>query len=747
MLREPSQPLAKPNDAQWQRIVLLLQSLGMQFDISVERSDVQRTLTLTSPERDRLANNDAAFVLWLIRCAQSLRVRLAPVQVAANEAWNLIADGFCLVLADLQNPKASWWVFQSVGSNGIEAIELVDEIQSRKVTWMRFRQLLSNTDFTVFIAEPSLLSEGMSATSQPKAAEAHSVASHHRHVHHDDHHGSSVSPVRRVMRFLFREKNDLFSICVFSFFSVALSLATPLTVEVLVNTIGFGRNFQPIFYLALVLAGILFMSSAFKFLQVVVVELLQRRLFVRLVGDLAYRLPQVKRSALQGVHGPELLNRFFDIMTIQKSTATMMLDGATIIMQTVIGTMLLAFYHPYLLGFDVILILCMTIFMYLFGRGGIRTAIQESRVKYDVAHWLQDIIASPTAFKLHSGSELGADRTHRLTVDYLTARRQHFAVLIRQHVFSLFVLVAALTSLYALGGYLVIRGQLTLGQLVAAELVVGVIVGAFAKSGKLFESYFDLMSAVDKVGHLVDLPVEPAVVPIDSEPGPISVRAEGIVLHDPATHHDIEVGGFEVDPGESAAIVGSIGTADSLMLPAIAGLIQPARGFIELGGLDARDAIRFSDGRSIGYAGPIEIFQGTVAENIRLGRSGISDLEMRQALELVELWDELLQFGKGLETQLQTGGFPLGEDQKPRMMIARAIVGTPRLVLIDWSLDILPNPIRYRIWDRLRDRHQPWTLIVTTHDARIIKEADKDFRIDHTVTYEPSAEKPESGHI
>ncbi len=157
---------------------------------------------------------------------------------------------------------------------------------------------------------------------------------------------------------------------------------------------------------------------------------------------------------------------------------------------------------------------------------------------------------------------------------------------------------------------------------------------------------------------------------------------------------------------------------------------QPSHGFIEIGGLDARDAIRFSDGRVVGYGGPPEFFHGTIAENLRLGRSGISDVELRQALELVELWEELLPLPHGLDTNIQTGGFPLGEDQRPRMMIARAVIGNPRLVLIDWALDMLPSDLRYRIWDRLRDKEKPWTLIVTTHDPKIVDQADKDFRLE-----------------
>jgi len=372
----------------------------------------------------------------------------------------------------------------------------------------------------------------------------------------------------------------------------------------------------------------------------------------------------------------------------------------------------------------------MTLITYLLGRGGVSTAIQESMVKYSIAHWLQDVIACPTAFKLHGGSDMCMDRTNRMTVDYLAARRKHFLVLIRQVVFALLLLPLALTSLYALGGYLVINNQLTLGQLVAAELVVGVIVGAFAKSGKIIESFYDLMAATDKVGHLLDLPVDPPIVPIDIQSGPVSIRVEDLHVRDNAGQHSVEVGGFIAMAGDRIAIAGSVGAADSMILPAIAGLVQYENGFIEIGGLDARDAIRFSDSSLIGYSGSAEIFGGTIAENIRLGRSGIGDAELHDALELVELWDEILSLPNGLNTHLQTHGFPLCEDQLPRIVLARAIAAHPRALLIDWTLDALPSDLRYRIWDRLREKSQPWTLLITTHDEKIIQQADKEFRLE-----------------
>ncbi len=727
MQREPKKPIVSLNETTWRQMTLLIQSLGLRLHVPVERSEIHRTLTLTSPTVD--PSSVDTLKLWLMRASRAFRIRLAPIEVSFSDAWNLLADGFSLVAINANESNASWWILESLGGRGVSAVELIDEIAPRTLSRNQVKGLLEkHSEFTWFLVQPALLHDAASNQSFSNSSTGHS--SHDRKHTSHSHHGSHLKPLRRIGALLSYESNDIFSIAIFSFVSVILGLATPLTIEVLVNTIGFGRSFQPIFVLSMVLLGVLFLSSAFKLLQIIVVELMQRRFFVRIVGDLAHRLPNVNRSTIEGIHGPELVNRFFDIMTIQKSTANLMLDGVTIVMQTLIGTLLLAFYHPYLLGFDVVLILCMTLVTVLLGRGGVRTAIHESVVKYSIAHWLQDVIASPTAFKLHGGSDFCVDRANRLTVDYLVARRRHFLVLIRQIIFALLLLPLALTSLYALGGYLVINNQLTLGQLVAAELVVGVIVGAFAKSGKMTESFYDLMAATDKVGHLLDLVVDPPSIAIDTVKGPVAIRVEDLCVCDRASQHSVQIGSFLANAGERVAIAGSIGAADSMILPAIVGLVHPEAGFIEIGGLEAKDAIRFSDGSLIGYAGPAEFFTGTIAENILLGRSRISDAELREALDIVELWEELLRLPEGLNTRMQTGGYPFCEDQLPRISLARAIVINPRALLIDWTLDSLPSDLRYRIWDRLRSADRPWTLLVTTHDPRIIQQADKEFRLE-----------------
>jgi putative ABC transport system ATP-binding protein len=162
-----------------------------------------------------------------------------------------------------------------------------------------------------------------------------------------------------------------------------------------------------------------------------------------------------------------------------------------------------------------------------------------------------------------------------------------------------------------------------------------------------------------------------------------------------------------------------------MLLETLAGLRSPLGGVAEIGGIDSRDVNRFADGSMVSFAAGSEVFNGSVQDAVTLNRISISQNDVREALQLVELWDEVLALPHGLDTMLQTGGFPLSQSQVARLMLARALVSKPRLLLIDGTLDLLPPRMRQRIWERISNVGQPWTLILTTHDSKIIEDCNK----------------------
>ena len=537
-----------------------------------------------------------------------------------------------------------------------------------------------------------------------------------------------VSPGQRVLQLFAPDRRDIRTLVVFSLVVGVLSLATPIAVEALVNTVAFVGLLQPIVVLALVLAACLGFAGVIRALEALVVELIQRRVFVRVATDLAYRLPRVRRDALDRVHGPELVNRFFDVTTVQKVGSKLLLDGITAVLSAAIGLLVLAFYHPLLLAFDVILLASLAGIVFVLGRGSVKTAIKESSAKYAVAAWLEELVRHPLAFHLAGGQELALDHADTLANDYLERRETHYKIVFRQLVSALLLQVVTSTLLLGLGGWLVKIGQLTLGQLVASWLIVSLVLNAVAKLGRQLEGVYDLLAAADKLGVLLDLPLE-----IESGeepprgPGPAALRLEGLRQSWPKGGVTFSGVNLSVEPGQSVAIYGPSGSGKSTLLELIQGQRPCSGGQIEFDGVELRSLRLASLRPLIGLARSREVVSRSVAENVRLGLN-LSLGEVQSALVAVGLWDEVQRLPEGLDEELASYGRPLSGGQADLLALARVFASKPRLLLVDGLLDGLDEEALERVTHALT-ASPDWTLIVATRRLDVARRFSRRVRL------------------
>lgn len=527
-------------------------------------------------------------------------------------------------------------------------------------------------------------------------------------------------PFVRLLHLLRPERRDIVTVVVFAAAVAVLSLATPIAVEALVNTVAFGVLLWPVLALAAMLAACLGLAAAIRAMQVFVVEYLQRRLFVRVVADYARRLPRLRPDGLDGRYGPELTNRFFDILGLQKSLAVLLIDGLALVVTAAVGLVVLAFYHPLLVAFDLMLVLFIAFILFVLGRGGVRTSLHESHVKYEVAGWLEELVRAPRAFKFAGGRHLALHRADHLAGEYVAARRAHFRVVWRQTLFALGLQVAASTVLLGVGGYLVINRGLTLGQLVASELIVTLVVASVAKLGKYAETFYDLLTSAEKLGLLTDLPAErDGGEELRPTAGGIAVRVRGVTAASgrPLPH----LADWRVSPGEKVAVVGPHGSGKSTLFELVCGLREPDDGVVELDGVDVRGLALDALQRQVALVEGPDVFAGTVAENVRVGRADLSPADVREALQLVGLLGTLHALPHGLDTPLSPVGSPLTPTQTLRLTVARAVAGRPRLLVLDGALDALDLRECPDLLPRLFAADAPWTLLVATSDPEVLR--------------------------
>ena len=683
----------------------LLERLILESGRHVDRPRVRRALRGADEEYGDLDGDD----WWRVwsEASESLAFKSKVIDATPQETLRLAQDG-AMVIWKTGLAEMPWVAVAKCKGNKFQVLL---PFETPPVKWMKARQLRK------FLELPQGESTFRCVVMKPY--EALGIVT--------DHH---TKPLDRLKSLLRPEWSDIWVVLVFALIAGVLSLATPIAVESLVNTVAFGTLLQPVVILAIILFAFLGLQALMRGLQTFVVEIIQRRMFARVSADLAYRLPRTKTEAFDQQYGPELVNRFFDVVTVQKVSAQLLLDGISLVLGALIGMAVIGFYHPFLLGFDAVLLglICFTIFV--LGRGAIKTSIVESKKKYLMASWLEDLSRCPTAFKTDGGAEFALERTDQIMDGYLRARASHFRILFRQIMFALFLQAAASTVLLGLGGWLVVSGELTLGQLVAAELIVTVIVGSFAKLGKHMESFYDLLASVDKLGHLFDLPIErtDGLLTFGKE-GSASVKIHHVTYGYPQRKPLLDGVTCEIEPGARVALTGSPGSGKSTLLDLIQGQRPPSLGHLMIDQIDPRDLRPDVVRRSVSMVRHVEIFEGTIAENVHLERPGVSSHEVQEVLEELGVLESILALPEGIDTVLSSTGRPLSETQRKLLMIARALIGRPRLLLIDGLLDEVPDEIFDRVWSVLKRSQDQMTLVVATGRRQIIESFDSEFNL------------------
>jgi ABC-type bacteriocin/lantibiotic exporter with double-glycine peptidase domain len=514
------------------------------------------------------------------------------------------------------------------------------------------------------------------------------------------------------------ERRDVWTILAFALGVGLLSIVTPAAIEALVNTVAFGVLLWPVVVLALVMLAFLVFSATLRAMQVLVAEYIQRRIFARNAHEFTVRFAKAEIGSFDGRNPTDIVNRFFEVASVQKAITSLLVEGVGIVMITIVGLAVLAFYHPYLLTFAIVLVVLVIFLVFVLGIGGVRTSIKESYAKYDMAAWLEEIAKCPHTFRFGKGGSLAIERANELASAYIDARKTHFRVVWRQTLFALLLEAIASTVLLGLGGWLVINRQLNLGQLVAGELLVTLVLTALSKIGKYIEIFYDLQASLDKLGVVNTLTLEPAAGErLPPSERPMQVAAE--------VRRGEKVQQMEAQPGERVAVVGPSGCGKTYLLETLALLRVPHEGLLEFDSIDARSLDRAATRLNIALVGQAETFAGTVAENIRVGRSELSAADVRRALDMVGLAETVARLPQGVATQLGSDGLPLSTNELLRLSIARAIAGRPRLLLIDGLLDGLDMRDCPELVASLFDRSAPWTLVIVTARDEILKRCDK----------------------
>ncbi len=542
---------------------------------------------------------------------------------------------------------------------------------------------------------------------------------------------TAFGAMQRVAALLRGDWRDIGVILVYAVGVGLCSLVFPVAVKSLVNTVAFGTLLQPVIVLTIIVGGVLVFAGTMRVFQLYTVELLQRRLVTRLGLTLAARIPHINHEKFSEKFGPEYVLRFFEVFQVQKAIAVLLLDGIALFFQIFLGLALVSFYHPFFLAFALSLIVIVTVVLSLLGWNGVNTAIEESDAKYDVVTWLQDLASASTVFKSYAGESYAANRADMLITRYLKRRSTHFHIIARTVIAALLLQAAASATLLGLGGWLVINGQLTLGQLVAAELIFSIILVSISKLGKNLETFYDLAAGVTKLDAILDLPFEElqgSMMGVRETPAQLRLE-EVSIGRTGSANPTLSNTSLDVQPGEKIAIWGGNGSGKSYLGNMAYRLAEPSKGIVRLDEFNVASIHPQELRDEISLIRDVEIFHGTIRDNLIVGRTSVSDAQIGVALEQVGLIDEVFSLSLGLDTVLRGTAAPLSRGQALRLMVARGLLAKPRLLILDGTVDMIDEKTRKLVLYSLLSKECPWTTVVLTHEEDILPLFPKAYQI------------------
>lgn len=539
-----------------------------------------------------------------------------------------------------------------------------------------------------------------------------------------------LTPVQRLLRLLGNEKKDIGYIYLYAIIIGLISLTLPLGVQALINLISGGMVFSSIYLLLFVIIGGVLVSGIMQIIQVTLVEGMQQRIFAKAAFEFTYRIPRVQSESLLGYYPPELMNRFFDVVTVQKSLPKILIDITGAVLQILLGIMLLSFYHPFFIAFGFLTTLIILLIIYFNGPKGLQTSLVESKYKYKVAQWLEDIARSLYTFKLAGSANLPMEKMDGLVNNYLIYRKKHFQILKVFFWNAVGFKTLVIGGLLILGTILVVDRQISLGQFVATEIIIILLTSSVEKLVQTIDNIFDALTAVEKLGNVTDLPLE-------RENGfrfSATDYAKGLhldVSHLNYRYHDkkkfaLQDVSFTLSPGESLCITGSNGSGKNTLVRVITGLLTDFQGGITFNGISLRD-LNMVNLRSYieQNTSADDIFDGTILQNITMGRNDISLADLDWALQALDLTDDISHLPEGLSTLMIPGGRRFSESFVTKITLARCIITRPKILIINDVLQNLQQSARFKIAKLLTDKSTPWSLIIISNDPMIMKECDR----------------------
>jgi ABC-type bacteriocin/lantibiotic exporter with double-glycine peptidase domain len=527
-----------------------------------------------------------------------------------------------------------------------------------------------------------------------------------------------MKPLKRFKNLILIDKQDIYQIFLYSIIAGLISLSLPLGIQSIINFIQAGKVSTSWMVLVLIVViGVAFVGLL-KIMQFRITENLQQKIFVRSSFEFAYRFPKIKFNQLYNQYPTELANRFFDTLTVQKGVSKLLLDSSGAALQIIFGIILLSLYHSFFIFFGIFLLILLYLIFKMNFNTGLQTSLKESKYKYKIAHWIQEIARNHLSFKSNTTFNYSLHKNDQLVTEYLKQRESHFNVLLKQFIQLTGFKVIISAGLLLIGGILVINQQMNIGQFVAAEIIILSIINAVEKLFSGLELFYDVLTSLEKLGTVVDLELEQSTENSNYviDQNNITIETQNISFQYPnAEKETLKNISLAIKPKQHTLIDGENGSGKTTLIRLLARIIEPTTGSIFINNTNYKKFSAEIYRSSIGLVTAQETpFEGTILENITCNNPEIKMDKVNEILDKLKLTDAIKALPKGLETQISSEGKQINSSTIQKIVLARCIINQPRLLFLENPLDKIDEENSIEILDYLCEEQQPWTLVVVS---------------------------------
>ena len=538
---------------------------------------------------------------------------------------------------------------------------------------------------------------------------------------------TNISPINRFWLLLKPDSIEIRNVYIFAVLSGILSLALPLGIQAIINFIQVGQVSTSWIVLVFLVVLAIGFSGVLTIAQMRITENLQQRIFVKSAFEFADRIPKIKMDELIKRYAPELTNRFFDTLTIQKGLSKLLIDFTAASLQIIFGLILLSFYHSFFIFFGLTLVLLLSLILKITSKKGFESSLNESNYKYKIAHWLEEIAHARFSFKMAGNPELSLTKTDEHLSGYLTARNIHFKVLVQQFTFLVIFKVLIAMSLLIIGGLLVLNQTMNIGQFVAAEIIILLVLNSVEKLITSLEVVYDVLTSVEKIGQVTDIELEKydGIKIPERESGFELVIDKVSFQTDLYRNPILKDISFEVSSNQKVCFVADSTVSVNTLFCLIGGMYPINVGNISIEGLPIGN-LNIQDLRN--EIGNLilqdRLFHATIIENITLGRKYATFEEVQKIAKIINLNDAINNFSEGYNTVLNPEAHFIPQDITKKILLIRAFVGHPKLVLLE-EPTITLNDSQIDELIELMNYQPNTTIIYSSKEEELMKIADK----------------------